>query len=88
MLQQKEERLKQLRNGERVSVEEIELAEDGEPDREVRFPQRTGPRTVGWFLFLTLCLSFAEALRLTKFSSEGHQGADFGEFDAGGQSAH
>lgn len=37
LLHQKEEKLKQLRNGERVSVEEIKIPEDGEPDREVRF---------------------------------------------------
>lgn len=37
LLQQKEEKLKQLRNRERVSVEEIDIPEDGEPDREVRF---------------------------------------------------
>lgn len=35
LLQQKEEKLKQLRNGERVSVEEIKVPE--EPGREVRF---------------------------------------------------
>eukprot|EP00066_Takifugu_rubripes_P015226 XP_011604492.1 PREDICTED: uncharacterized protein LOC101061345 [Takifugu rubripes] len=37
LLQQKEEKLKQLRNGERVSVEEIEVPEDGEANREKLF---------------------------------------------------
>lgn len=87
-MQQKEEKLKQLRKGERVSVEEIEFPEDGEPNREVRFPQRTGQRTWAGLLALTVCLFFAETFRITKFSGEGHQGADFGESDSGGQSAH
>lgn len=88
LLQQKEEKLKQLRNGERVSVEEIEFPEDGEPNRDVRLPPRTGQRTWAGFLVLTVCLFFAETFPITKFSSEGHQGADFGEFDSGSQSAH
>lgn len=37
LLHQKEEKLKQLRNGERVTVEEIKIPENGESDREVRF---------------------------------------------------
>lgn len=44
LLHQKEEKLKQLRNGERVSVEEIEIPEDGEPDREVRVTWKTSQR--------------------------------------------
>lgn len=88
MLQQKEEKLKQLRSGERVSVEEIEFPEDGEPNRDVRFPQGSGQRTWAGFLALTVCLFLAETFHVTKFGSEGHQGADFGEFDSGGQSAH
>lgn len=41
LLHQKEEKLKQLRNGERVTVEEIKIPESGEPDREVRFTWNT-----------------------------------------------
>lgn len=58
LLQQKEQKLKQLRDGQRVYVEEIEVPEDGEPDREVRLTpkNRSGGRGRGAFRFLTVCL--------------------------------
>lgn len=51
LLQQKEEKLKQLRNGERVSVEEIKIPEDGAQDREVRFTWKTSQRVWGSFCY-------------------------------------
>lgn len=44
LLHQKEEKLKQLRSGERVSVEEIKMPEEGDPDREVSFTRKSSLR--------------------------------------------
>lgn len=43
-MHQKEEKLKQLRSGERVSVEEIKMPEEGDPDREVSFTRKSSLR--------------------------------------------
>lgn len=65
-MHQKEEKLKQLRNGERVCVEEIKIPENGDPDRDVRFTRKSNQDVGRPNPDLRACLSFsAENFHIT-----------------------